>query len=275
MMISLIIQTCAAYLALNREIAAQQELYTSDESNEDFYGKVAEVVGSGITRDELMVYESLSGIRPYVKQAELLKSFFAGDTKAVQQIMGEAKRQCLSLFCFFHISRLKQMSVPVILAHLSQLALIVGNVREYQRSRFGQDAAVLDVTHGQLKDVEQLKQILENPKATKENHQGIIARTSLLNVFQLTFQETCVHQNDPEKFELLRDILRFFKTETRGICDEADMNLNVMEEVNFPSGHGRTNTTDPTGRWRCFLSLHSRTEQIAGRRFGPLRPFKK
>jgi hypothetical protein len=37
---------------------------------------VAEVVGDGITRDELMVYEALSGIRPDVKQAELLNDLF-------------------------------------------------------------------------------------------------------------------------------------------------------------------------------------------------------
>jgi hypothetical protein len=61
---SLIVQTRAAYLALNREIAAQQELFDADGGDGDFYGKVAEVVGPGITRDELMIYESLSGIRP-------------------------------------------------------------------------------------------------------------------------------------------------------------------------------------------------------------------
>jgi hypothetical protein len=313
---SLLVQIRAAYLALNREIAAQQDLYGSDGSNEDFYGKVADAVGAGITRDELMVYESLSGIRPYVKQAELLKSLFEGDAKAFQLIMGGGKTAVLlSLFCFY-ISRRNGMSVPVIFSHQSQFESVVGNVGEYQRSRFNQDIMVLDVTREQLKNQEHLQQVLNNLRAAKEKHQVIIARTSLLNVLQLTFQEVCNHSErkkmleaqleetkrkkevadtrrkealdcvggmlnvisrptdpkyddpkqqkfrrardernalqgqmnkvreeldkydgDNEKFKLLRDILGFFKTETTGIFDEADMNLNVMEEVNFPSGH--------------------------------------
>ncbi|MDR1890840.1 MAG: hypothetical protein LBQ23_01475, partial [Puniceicoccales bacterium] len=293
---SLIAQTRAAYLALNREIAAQKELCGPDEPDKDFYGEVAEVVGGGITRDELMVYEVLSGIRPYVKQAELLKNLFEGKTKAFQLIMGGGKTAVLlSLFCFY-ISRQESMSVPVILSHASQFESVVGNVGEYQRSRFNQDIMLLDVSREQLKDVDQLKKILENLQTAKAKHQVIVAKTSLLNVLQLTFQELCnpsdrikelqsqigalsaqlklveqaktdaqddqivrlenqqdvlgkkidklkeeleglQGQKGEEKFELLRDILRFFKEETTGIFDEADMNLNVMEEVNFPSGH--------------------------------------
>jgi hypothetical protein len=40
-----------------------------------------------------------------------------------------------------------------------------------------------------------------------------------------------------EESELLPVILRFFKEEMMGIFDDADMNFNVMEEVNLPSGH--------------------------------------
>jgi hypothetical protein len=188
---SLIAQTRAAYLALNREIAAQKELCGPDELDKDFYGEVAKVVGGGITRDELMIYETLSGIRPYVKQAELLKDLFAGDTKAFQLIMGGGKTAVLlSLYCF-HISRQAKMSVPVILSHASQFQSVVGNVEEYQRSRFNHDTMILDVSHEQLKDVDQLKQMLENLQTAKAKHQIIVARTSLLNVLQLTLQELC------------------------------------------------------------------------------------
>jgi hypothetical protein len=91
---SLIVQTRAAYLAVNREIAAQQKLYALEGGDEDFYGKVAEAVGGGITRDELIIYESLSGIRPYGEQAEVPRGLFSGDIKAFQLADGRRKCQC-------------------------------------------------------------------------------------------------------------------------------------------------------------------------------------
>jgi hypothetical protein len=172
------VQVRAAYLGLNREIAAQKELYDSGGSSHaaDFYGQVADVVGGGITRDELMIYEVLSGIRPYVNQAELLKGLFEGEIDAFQLGMGKGKTAViLSLLCF-QVSRQENRSVPGIFCHPSQFESVVGNVGEYQRSRFNQDVMVLDFTREQLKDVNQLNQLLENLRAAKRDKQVIIAK---------------------------------------------------------------------------------------------------
>jgi hypothetical protein len=311
---SLIVQIRAAYLVLNREIAEQQDLYTHTEGG-GFYGKVAEAIGSGVTHDELLVYESLSGIRPYVKQAELLRKLFTNDLDAFQVQMGGGKTSVLVSMLCFAVSRQEKMSTPLILSHASQFESIVSSMKEFQSSRFGQDIVVLDVSRKQLRDSAQLRQILENLREAKKNRRVIIAKTSLLNVLQLTFQESCdcfgkisvlereiksvrdkisavrnkqkevsaekgqlftksskyaelekrekkleeeirqysvqilklekekrrygydFSDDAKENFGLLRDVLEFFRTETTAIFDEADMNLNIMEEVNFPSGH--------------------------------------
>ncbi|MDE6432500.1 MAG: DUF3638 domain-containing protein, partial [Opitutales bacterium] len=242
-------QLQAAHSAMNCDIAAQKAL-CEGEVGENLYGAVANAIGGGITRDELMIYESLSNIRPHVNQAELLRGLFAGDISAFQLIMGGGKTAVLiSLFCFY-VSRREKCSVPVILSHPSQFESITGNVAEYQRSRFNQGCVILDVNREQLKDVEQLKQILRTLREAKENRQVIIAKTSLLNMLQLTFQETCGElakellkdkelqdtSKLSERFYLLRDILSFFKNEAVGIFDEAHINFCVLTEVNFPSG---------------------------------------
>jgi hypothetical protein len=96
----------------------------------------------------------------------------------------------LPLFCFY-VSRQEKMSLSVILAHSSQLESTIGNVGEYRRSRFNQDIMVPDATPEQLNDARQLQLMLDNRRAAKENHCVIIAKASLLNVLQLTFQEAC------------------------------------------------------------------------------------
>jgi hypothetical protein len=81
--------------------------------------------------------------------------------------------------------------VLVILSHASQFESVVGNVAEYQHSRLNQDVMVLDFTHEQLKDVNQLNQLLENLRAAKRHGQVIIVNRSLLDRFQLALQEVC------------------------------------------------------------------------------------
>jgi hypothetical protein len=288
-------------LALKREIAEQQDLDSHEKDpGAGYYGKVAADMSAGITRDELPVYESLSGIRLYVGQAELLGDLFRGKVNSFQLQMGGGKTAALiCIFCF-------SVSVPVILSQPSQFESVVDNVG---------DTGVLDVSRNQLKDIAQLQQILENLRNTKKDHSVIVAKTSLLNVLQRMFQESCDRlskidaieselrmllnkgvtvlqksnakndelsglpksnasctrgqteikalngkfeqiwkrilklskekvkynavslETERENFVLLRDILGFFKTETTAILDEADMNLNRMEEVNFPSGY--------------------------------------
>jgi len=137
-------QTHAAYLALNHEIAAQHELYESNDN--DFYGKLAEVVDCEITRDQLMVCEEFSSIRPYIKEVEPLKDLFDDKINDFQLITsGNKTKVPLSLFCSYASCQEKR-SVPIMFSRPSQFEYVVDNMGEYQRSRFSQDLMMFDST---------------------------------------------------------------------------------------------------------------------------------
>jgi hypothetical protein len=137
-------QTPAAYLTLNHEIAAQHELYESNDN--DFYGKLAEAVDCEITCDQLMVCEKFSSIRPCIKVVEPLKDLFDDKINDFQLITsGNETKVPLFLFCSY-ASHQENRSVPIIFSHSSQFEYVVDNVRECQRSRFSQDLMMFDST---------------------------------------------------------------------------------------------------------------------------------
>lgn len=203
---------------------------------------------------EALVFECLSGLRVRQEQTniiqEVIRNLFC-EKKALNQfgivfqlIMGGGKTSVI-------LSQLTNLAanldkVPLFLCHHSQYASILGNLKQFQRSRFGQDVVSLDFTRNDLKDVKTLQFIQKKVMGAKKLRQVIVMKTPFLQSLALELKSLIDElraekkgapaANITQRIQILATLVQFFRKEAVGLIDEVDINLSALLGVHFPRG---------------------------------------
>ena len=201
---------------------------------------------------ETLLFEYLCGFRIREEQAkimhELVENIFNKDPKkrdfavVFQMIMGGGKTSVI----LAQMAKLaaKNEQVPIFLAHHSQYASLKANLVNTQYKRLNQDVSDLDFNREDLASIKILKFINFKLNAAKENGHMLLLKTGFLLILRLEFIDQIKALKDPqnldplnlERIEELAKILGFIKENALLLGDEVDCSLNILEEINFPSG---------------------------------------
>lgn len=208
---------------------------------------------------QALVFEFLSGLRVRKEQADiiqksLLKVFRQDPEKndfgmVFQLIMGGGKTSVI-------LSQLTNLAarkgqIPLFLCHHSQYSSVLGNLKEFQKSRFGQEVISLDFNRQDpsgkdLSNIEVLRHIRDKFRQAKSGGKAIIMKTTLLQTMNLELKSLCKalseetdrgkRLNISERASLLGEVLTLVKEDAIGLFDEIDLNLNILQGVHFPIG---------------------------------------
>lgn len=201
---------------------------------------------------EALLFEYLSGLQVRPVQAELiqrvLRDLLTAEASAqnfsslFQLTMGGGKTSVILSQLIQYTSKAKR--VPLFLCHHSQFNAVIGNFKEFQQQRFGQELVRIDYTREQLSDVKVLEHIHATLQEAQNEGLALIMKTPMVQIFQLEFLSVreAIFKASGDTFALearakeLQKILSFIKTQCVGILDEAHLNLNLSTGVHFPLG---------------------------------------
>ena len=199
-----------------------------------------------------LIFEALSGLRVRPKQIDKINEVFKKLFKQTkdnfgvvfQLIMGGGKTSVILSQLIELVSNEKKL--PLFLCHHSQYATVLGNLKEFQKSRYNKEIVKIDFTREELSKKETLDYILNQLNVALAKKSPIIMKTSMLQILELELLSLgddltkTVDQNHTKELwgnlEKLAQILNFIKENCVGLFDEIDINLNVMQGVHFPKG---------------------------------------
>lgn len=184
-------QLAAKWRQLNKEIESQKNMVTTDANGHYiYYGSVLERIQSGISREELIAFEAISGIRPRQQQADLLEKIFRGDVNAFQLIMGGGKTAVmLAMMSYFTACRTgeSEPSVPVILGHSAQMESLVGSIGKEYKERFQRETCIIHMDRSQLTNRRFLQEVLERLQEAKKKHSLVLMPANDISKLELAF----------------------------------------------------------------------------------------
>ena len=231
--------TDPAFIELGQEIGEAFNPYEEDPADEQAYM-------------EKLLFEHISGFRMREEQATILHTLIHEmfsenpDDRAFaivfQLMMGGGKTSVI----LAHLAKLaaQQNQVPLFLAHHSQYASVKANLIGAQFTKFRQDVTDLDFSREELASVPVLKFINEQLIAAKDKKRMLLMKTSFIQMLQLEFVDQLQALRDPQNLDPstslrileLAQALQFMKDNCLLICDEADINFDILQEMNFASG---------------------------------------
>lgn len=207
---------------------------------------------------QALVFEALSGLRIRYDQARMIKkamvSLFEDSDYNLgvvfQLIMGGGKTSVI-LSQLVHMAS-EHGKIPIFLCHHSQYSSVLGDLKENQKSRFGQKVVAIELRKGKepiqkkLSDLKVLKDILFKVKEAKRKKSVLVMKTTLLQSLDLQFKLLSLQlgqSNDAEelkaigeKLKVIGELLDLFKNDGIGFFDEIDINLNILQGVHVPLG---------------------------------------
>jgi hypothetical protein len=126
----------------------------------------------------------------------------------------------------------------------------------------------IDALSKQINELDkQIRACRTTSKKSQDEKNALVSKKNLLGTEKKKLETELDELQIPQKFELLRAILKFFKEETTGIFDEADINLNVMEEVNFPSGREKSMPDTQRAAVASFFRYIAALNKLKGNNF--------
>ncbi|NGX41969.1 MAG: hypothetical protein K940chlam7_00243 [Chlamydiae bacterium] len=203
---------------------------------------------------QVLLFEFLSGLTIRPIQAKIIRDVFGklfntseGDAVlgvVFQLIMGGGKTSVILSILLEMIS--DEGKVPLFLCHHSQYSSVLGNLKHFQKSRFGKDIVPVVYTRQQMGSIEVLKHILKTFRKAKQVKNPIIMPTPMLQSLQLELESTVADYHLCEvvdegrnlygRISTMIDILRFIQSDCLGVFDEVDINLSILLGVHFPKG---------------------------------------
>lgn len=212
---------------------------------------------------QALLFESLSGLRVRKGQGRLIRKitrdFFSKPNDenfgiVIQLIMGGGKTSVILSQLLEFVSNLDKN--VLFLCHHSQYGSVLGNLKEFQKSRFNKDVIPIEISKENMDTPEKLKTLLKLLKKAKALKNPIIMKTPEFQMLELEFLSVAFdvsnktlstredyvknlkspHDRAKEKLTLLAQILTHLKTECVGVLDEVDLNLSILLGVHFPKG---------------------------------------
>jgi len=221
----------------------------------------------------LLMFEYFGEMRIRTKQADIIKGIFADiadsdpeakkdiKSKIFQLIMAGGKTSVIISIILEIIAQNKQL--PIVLCHPSQYASVRGNLRNFQKNRYGKDLYALEYTMQDLDDEAVLDEIIQKITDAEKGQNAIITTSSMPQIIELKYilesqrlakceqmlkqidKHTQAREYDKAEKTLaeiwrsvqkLAQINKKFMEDGFGILDECDIILSMLMEVNVPIG---------------------------------------
>jgi len=160
-----------------------------------------------------------------------------------QLLMGGGKTSViLSALMDIIASTKGERRIPALILHPTQFDGVLGNLRAYQRERFGQEIITVDYTREDLDNIETLQKIKDNLNNALEQGHGIAMKSTMPRTFLLELREIGANfyrDKKPVEYQraqLLGQILQIIRDKTIFLTDEVDLCLDIIQQLNFPRG---------------------------------------
>ncbi|MCP5469289.1 MAG: DUF3638 domain-containing protein [Chlamydiales bacterium] len=160
----------------------------------------------------------------------------------VQMIMGAGKTSVVAPLWAYRCTEKGKM--PVIFADSSQYLTLGQALKHSQKTCFGQEVFTIDYPRQEL-TLERLQKILQALEKGKRDQKLLIMCPEMLQLLDLerfmaikrmeVSRDTALEVQRARLF-VLNAILKIFKEECKGLCDEADLIFRTDKEVNLPCG---------------------------------------
>lgn len=232
---------------------------------------------------ETLLFESLCGFRIREQQAKIMhliiEKIFGENPQendfalVFQTMMGEGKTSVI----LAHMAKMaaKKGQVPIWLTYHAQHTFLQSNLINTQSKRLDQDVVDIEFNRTDLTSLKFLRDLYSQLNTAKDMGYLILLKIGLLLILRLEFVHQINRFRDPqnldpshfERIQELAKILEFIGNKKKSLllCDEIDCIMNILEEINIPSGPSLVITQsslDLIKQIYVHLSTHPETLQL-------------